>query len=74
MSETIPTQPRVAVVTGAGSGIGRAVVRLLLAEGYRIALAGRREAQLLETAEGHPEALAVPCDVTNEDDWSLAVS
>ncbi|GAP60436.1 uncharacterized oxidoreductase SAR2567 [Arthrobacter sp. Hiyo1] len=64
MSETILTRPRVAVVTGAGSGIGRAVARLLLAEGYSVALAGRREAQLLETANGHPEALAVPCDVT----------
>jgi NAD(P)-dependent dehydrogenase (short-subunit alcohol dehydrogenase family) len=68
VSETIPTRPRVAVVTGAGSGIGRAVARLLLAEGYRVTLAGRREAQLLETADGHPEALAVPCDVTVPDD------
>ena len=68
MSETIPTRPRVAVVTGAGSGIGRAVARLLLAEGYRVALAGRREAQLLETADDHPEALVVPCDVTVPDD------
>ncbi|MBB6404899.1 SDR family oxidoreductase [Arthrobacter sp. AZCC_0090] len=68
MSETIPTQPRVAVVTGAGSGIGRAVARLLLAEGYRVALAGRREAQLLETADGRPEALVLPCDVTVPDD------
>ncbi|MFJ6538457.1 SDR family oxidoreductase [Paenarthrobacter sp. NPDC091711] len=63
-----PTNPRVAVVTGAGSGIGRAVAKLMLAEGYRVALAGRREAQLLETAGGHPDALAVPCDVTAPDD------
>jgi len=55
-------------VTGAGSGIGRAVASLMLAEGYRVALAGRREAQLLETASDHPEALAVPCDVTAPDD------
>lgn len=59
---------RVAVVTGAGSGIGRAVARLLLAEGYRVVLAGRREAQLQETAAGHAQALAVPCDVTVPDD------
>ncbi|MET3923729.1 SDR family oxidoreductase [Arthrobacter sp. UYEF20] len=59
---------RVAVVTGAGSGIGRAVARLMLAEGYRVVLAGRREAQLLETAAGHAQALAVPCDVTAADD------
>ncbi|QCB96447.1 SDR family oxidoreductase [Arthrobacter sp. PAMC25564] len=59
---------RVAVVTGAGSGIGRAVARLMLADGYRVALAGRRETQLLETAAGHAQALAVPCDVTVPDD------
>jgi NAD(P)-dependent dehydrogenase (short-subunit alcohol dehydrogenase family) len=40
----------------------------MLAEGYRVALAGRREAQLLETAGGHTDALAVPCDVTVPDD------
>lgn len=65
---SLPADPRVAVVTGAGSGIGRAVARLMLSEGYRVALAGRREAQLLETADGHPDALAVPCDVTVPDD------
>ena len=59
---------RVAVVTGAGSGIGRAVARLMLAEGYRVVLAGRREAALLETGAGHAQALAVPCDVTRADD------
>jgi len=63
-----PVESRVAVVTGAGSGIGRAVARLMLADGYRVALAGRREAQLRETADGHRNALAVPCDVTVPDD------
>ncbi|MFP3462588.1 SDR family oxidoreductase [Arthrobacter globiformis] len=66
---TVPATPgRVAVITGAGSGIGRAVARQMLANGYRVALAGRRQQQLLETADGHPEALAVPCDVTVPDD------
>lgn len=51
-------------MTGAGSGIGREVARQLLADGYRVALAGRREAQLEETAAGNPAALVVPCDVT----------
>ncbi len=41
---------KVAVVTGAGSGIGRAVSIALLKRGYRVALAGRRVAQLEETA------------------------
>ncbi|WP_314326516.1 SDR family oxidoreductase [Paenarthrobacter ilicis] len=63
-----PTNARVAVVTGAGSGIGRAVARLMLADGYRVALAGRREGPLRETAGGSPEALVVPCDVTAPDD------
>ena len=43
---------RVAVVTGAGSGIGREVTRALLADGWRVALAGRREDALRETTAG----------------------
>ncbi len=43
----------VAVVTGAGSGIGRAVARALLDAGWRVALAGRRPEPLEETAQAH---------------------
>jgi NAD(P)-dependent dehydrogenase (short-subunit alcohol dehydrogenase family) len=60
---------RVAVVTGAGSGIGRAVTRMLLENGWRVALAGRREPALRETLAGAPsppDALAVATDVTDE--------
>ncbi|MBO9625740.1 MAG: SDR family oxidoreductase [Microbacterium sp.] len=57
---------RIAVVTGAGSGIGRAVTREMLAAGFRVALAGRREDALRETAAEHPDALIVPTDVTVE--------
>lgn len=56
----------VAVVTGAGSGLGRVVARALLGAGYRVALAGRRPDPLAGTAEGHPAALVVPTDVTDE--------
>jgi len=41
---------RVAIVTGAGSGIGRAVALALLRAGWRVALTGRRRAALEETA------------------------
>ena len=62
---------RVAVVTGAGSGIGQAVARALLEAGDRVALAGRREDALRETvgeaSDARPEnSLVVPTDVTDE--------
>ncbi len=55
----------VAVVTGAGSGIGRVVARALLDAGWRVGLAGRRAGPLEETAGGRPYALAVPTDVAD---------
>jgi NAD(P)-dependent dehydrogenase (short-subunit alcohol dehydrogenase family) len=56
---------RVAVVTGAGSGLGRVVSRALLGDGWSVALAGRRPAALERTADGAPGALVVPTDVTD---------
>ena len=55
----------VAIVTGAGSGIGRAAARALLGAGWKVALAGRREERLAETASGSEDALVVPTDVTD---------
>src|SRR5690242_2457374 len=53
---------KIAIVTGGGSGIGRAAARALIADGWTVALAGRRAEALRETA---PDALAVPTDVTS---------
>ncbi|MFB9840258.1 SDR family oxidoreductase [Actinoallomurus acaciae] len=57
----------VAVVTGAGSGIGRHVARALLGAGYRVALVGRRAETLRETADGSGAALVVPADVGSDE-------
>ncbi len=57
---------RTAVVTGAGSGVGRATALKLAGEGWRVALVGRREVALRETAamaHGRGEFLVEPCDV-----------
>jgi NAD(P)-dependent dehydrogenase (short-subunit alcohol dehydrogenase family) len=63
------SSPKVAIVTGAGSGIGKAVATAFLASGYRVALAGRRQ-ELLEKAISDAgatkdNALAIPTDVAN---------
>jgi NAD(P)-dependent dehydrogenase (short-subunit alcohol dehydrogenase family) len=57
----------IAIVTGAGSGIGRAVARGLLEAGYRVGLAGRRGDSLRETVGDTTGALVVPTDVTDPD-------
>ncbi len=57
----------VALVTGAGSGIGRAVAKALDGAGYQVVLAGRRASALDETAEG-TGMLAVPTDVTQPEE------
>jgi NAD(P)-dependent dehydrogenase (short-subunit alcohol dehydrogenase family) len=54
----------IAVVTGAGSGIGRAAAQALLQAGWSVVVAGRREAPLQETL-GSAEGLVVPTDVTD---------
>jgi NAD(P)-dependent dehydrogenase (short-subunit alcohol dehydrogenase family) len=67
-------QPRVAIVTGAGSGIGRATCELLADAGYRLTMAGRNEQSLLKTDEllaeetaQPPETLIVPADVSDRE-------
>jgi len=65
------TTGKVAIVTGAGSGIGRAAAIALLGDGYKVVLAGRRAEALAETAReagaAGADALAVPTDITDPD-------
>jgi NAD(P)-dependent dehydrogenase (short-subunit alcohol dehydrogenase family) len=59
--------PLIMVITGGGSGIGRAVALAMAARGHHLVLAGRRRDALDETAAMLPtESLVVPCDVTDE--------
>ena len=66
--------PRIALITGAGSGIGRASAHALWDAGYCLALAGRREESLRETVAlagvEDSRALIVPTDVSDRDSVS----
>ena len=61
------TPAKIAVITGAGSGIGRATARALLDVGWTVVLAGRRHEMLEETAAlaeaSPPRTLVVPTDI-----------
>ena len=60
---------KVAIVTGAGSGVGEATALALLADGYHVSMAGRRKDQLERVAQAaganKSRALVVPTDVTD---------
>ncbi len=64
-------QPKMAVVTGAGSGVGQATAVRLLQAGWQVALVGRRETALQETVQlaGNfaSQALVQVCDITQTD-------
>lgn len=59
---------KVAIVTGGGSGIGRAVTHGLVDDGYHVLIAGRRENRLAETQSGasDPDKISIaPADISN---------
>ena len=66
---------KVAIVTGAGTGVGRATALALLRDGYRVVLAGRRPEPLAQVvAEAGPaasRALAIPTDVSDPESVRL---
>lgn len=67
---------KAALVTGAGQGIGRAVAKRLLEEGYAVTIAERDEEagrEALQEFAGLGELQFVPCDVSEEDDVRRAV-
>ncbi len=59
MSKTI-------LITGAGSGVGKATARAFLDAGWRVGFVGRRAEPLEDAAKGHANALILPCDVRDE--------
>ena len=67
---------KVALVTGAGSGIGRACALGLLADGWQVALLGRRADSLAETAamagDKAAHTLALPCNVADDAEVAAA--
>ncbi len=60
------------IVTGASSGIGRAVAERFLASGWQVGLIARRADKLQTMAAAHPGAVALACDVTAEDEVAHA--
>jgi NAD(P)-dependent dehydrogenase (short-subunit alcohol dehydrogenase family) len=63
------SSPKIAIVTGAGSGIGKYVAVALAQNGYSVVLAGRRqqplEATALEVRQANSQALVIPADVSD---------
>jgi NAD(P)-dependent dehydrogenase (short-subunit alcohol dehydrogenase family) len=69
MDSSAQSSSKIAIVTGAGSGIGKHVALALAREGYAVVLAGRHketlDATALEAKQGHAQTLVVPADVSD---------
>ncbi|MGR3938806.1 SDR family NAD(P)-dependent oxidoreductase [Streptomyces sp. BRA346] len=65
-TSTAPQSARIVVVTGAGTGIGRATARAFAAEGAQVLAVGRRAEPLHQTAAGHPRITPLTADITAE--------
>lgn len=66
-----PAREQAALITGGGSGIGRAVAASLAEDGYRVVVVGRTEATLREAADSiHGDVLWRACDVANRSEVS----
>ena len=72
-SEIFDTNGRVAIVTGASSGIGERMVRVLAMSGMRVVAAARRTDRLDALAASVPRVTPVRCDVSIEDDLEALV-
>lgn len=55
------------LITGASSGIGRATAEVFLEQGWKVGLVARRGEKLMELSQGHPNAIALPVDVTDSE-------
>jgi NAD(P)-dependent dehydrogenase (short-subunit alcohol dehydrogenase family) len=65
---------QVALITGAGSGIGKATAQAFLADGFRVVLAGRERDKLEAVAAAGGESLVVECDVTKPEEVAAMFS
>src|SRR5262245_13100933 len=64
---TTPSNQRVAIVTGASSGIGQATTERLAGDGAKVVAIARRRDRLEELQAKHPNICPQPCDVTDHD-------